>query len=398
MMQSLRDVHEDATSSTSGDPLSIYTYNEQKNRWTRTSYARHPGSTDGSLINSYSTTSPSRVRILTWNVDFFSPNASERLKCILSYIQCTLFSCHEEKHAPESCIILFQEVEAEVLPLLLASTWLRAHFQVTPISNFNWPNRSHYGCVMLVSKDIGIIRARNLIFKGSHQSRAALIMDILLSAPREDETEINKFIEVQYQEESRNLTYRESDEFISSKEAEGSRQHPLAVFRIANVHLESLPQGANERRQQLALIAQALQARDEDKVDNLLGGMVCGDMNSICASDRDLHSEVGLLDAYLLNAASAGAADDDIHDVDGLTWGFQPISTYPPGRLDKVLHTPAPDLSANTGSASFVSFTVDAPTRVGVGLKIEDDQFASSHVGLSTTLTVCTKMCTSRMM
>lgn len=379
-MPPLRDVNEDAASMCSGDPLSIYSYNKQKNRWTRTSYARTTTDTEGNFKCAASP--PSQIKILTWNVDFFSPNAAERLDCILSYIQHTLFSCSEDQHAPEPCALLLQEVESEVLSVLLASSWLREHFQMTPISNFNWPNRSHYGCIMIVSKDISIVRARNLVFKGSHQSRAALIMDFLLSAPLSEEVASNEVLKGQQGEGNCNSVKGASEGAILGEDVESPRPNPFVIFRVANVHLESLPQGADERRRQLALVAQALQARDGYGEQNLLGGMVCGDMNSICASDRDLHLEVGLIDAHLSDV-STGAAEDD---MDAFTWGFQPAGTYPPGRLDKILHTRA-HIPAAENSRSVV-FTVDAPTRVGVGLKIKDDDYASSHVGLSTRLTL----------
>lgn len=329
-MQALRAVNTEELPS-SGGPLSIYTYSALKNRWTRTPYAN---------ANGAELSGPSQIRVLTWNVDFLAPQASGRLRCILTHIQHTVFNC-QNGEAPPPSVLLLQEIEAEVIPVLLADAWLRAHFRVTPISKWNWPQRAHYGNVTLVSHGVPVCAASSLVFTESHMARGALMADVLLSGAED------------------------------ANEASGASRVQPVRFRIANTHLESLKQGAQQRPVQLALIARALSEA------NLLGGMVCGDMNAISAGDRDTPKEVGLIDAYL--GSNSDTDSDDAADTEGHTWGYQPVCAFPPGRLDKVLHT---------GEKGFV---VEKPVRIGVGLQTADGEWASDHYGLLTTVTITRK-------
>lgn len=327
----LRSVDTDELPS-SGGPLSIYTYSVTKNRWARTPYANaNAGSAESSA--------PSQIRVLTWNVNFLAPQAPERLRCILAHIQHVVLSCPNGE-APPPSVLLLQEIEEGVLPVLLADAWLRAHFRATPVSKWNWPQRAHYGNVSLVSHDVPVCAAAGLVFPGSHMARGALVVDVLLAGADD----------------------------ASASEASGAPRSQPVRFRIANTHLESLKQGAAQRPEQLKLVACALREA------SLLGGVVCGDMNAISAGDRKTLKEVGLVDAYLGSDSDADADSDD--DAEGHTWGYQPACGFPPGRLDKVLHT---------GGRGFA---VERPVRVGVGLQTADGQWASEHYGLLTTVSI----------
>lgn len=63
-------------------------------------------------------------------------------------------------------------------------------------------------------------------------------------------------------------------------------------------------------------------------------------------------------------------------DSAGYTWGYQPRSQFPLGRLDKILYTPLEMLE------------VEEPRRIGVGLRTEEGQWASDHFGLTTVVRV----------
>jgi len=133
----------------------------------------------------------------------------------------------------------------------------------------------------------------------------------------------------------------------------------VITLRVANTHLESMPEGENARPEQLRLIAKLLKGMN--------GGVACGDMNAIGPSDWALAEKVGLVDAW--------KGDDD--DEEGFTWGYQPTSEHPPGRLDKILFVPGK------------MYEVDEPKVVGVGLKTTQGLWASDHFGLVTTLRLC---------
>lgn len=52
---------------------------------------------------------PSSFKLVTWNVDFATPNAKTRLKAALAHIQNDVFMCNEGEKPPPCCILL-QEI------------------------------------------------------------------------------------------------------------------------------------------------------------------------------------------------------------------------------------------------------------------------------------------------
>jgi len=265
---------------------------------------------------------PSTIRILTWNVDFSSPSPTERLATALAHIQNDVFKC-ESGEPPEPCCILLQEVCEQAFCVVLENEWIKKYFILTPLSTDKWPPGATYGNVTLVSRMIPVSEAWSLEFGSSKMSRNALMVDIKLSVPEEN---------------SRVLT-----------------------LRVANTHLESLPEGESARPEQMGLIAKVL----KDK--SLHGGIVCGDMNAIGPSDWSLAEKVGVVDAW--------KGDDD--DEEGFTWGYQPPCGHPTARLDKILFVPGN------------MYEVDEPKVVGVGLKTSQGLWASDHFGLVTALRLC---------
>ncbi|KAL5525810.1 hypothetical protein ACEPAG_7147 [Sanghuangporus baumii] len=336
-MSSLRSVHDEPNSR---GMLSVYIYSPDKNRWTRAPYAQEQPAKGSSA--------PTSLRLLTWNVDFMASYAVDRLKCTLDHIQRDVFNC-TDGNAPEPCVILLQEIEAEVIPVLLSNEWVRAHFQVTPISKWNWPNKAHYGNITLISLDVPVVSASSLVFANSHMSRNALIVDVQLAASPRPETDATEIV---------------------GDGKNDSKVPRAALFRIriantagrilCNVHLESLQQGASARPQQLALVTEAL------KEAGIKAGLVCGDMNDIMECDKNIPSSLGLSDAYT----------GDANDSNGHTWGYQPVCGYSPGRLDKILYTPRRGL------------VVQESTRVGVGVKTALGAWASDHYGLLTSVSI----------
>ena len=132
------------------------------------------------------------------------------------------------------------------------------------------------------------------------------------------------------------------------------------TLRVGNTHLESLPTpGTAMRPVQLGLVANILMEED------LFGGIVGGDMNAISPSDVGLPEKVGLMDAY-----------EGEDNEDSYTWGYQPPSDFPPGRLDKFLAAPG------AGGC----YMIDKPQRVGSALKTDKGQWVSDHTGLVTTV------------
>jgi tyrosyl-DNA phosphodiesterase 2 len=244
-------------------------------------------------------------------------------------MQKDVFLCKTAGDAPEPCCILLQEVHVRAFQAILDNEWVRRHFAITPVTPERWPNYNIYGNVTLVSRSIPVCHAWSLEFANSEMARNALLVDLKLGVPEHGE------------EESK----------------------PPVTIRIANTHLESLPQGASARPLQLLLIAKMLEEH------GMHGGIVCGDMNAIGPSDIPIVADAGLLDTW-------GEDDDDDDDEEGYTWGYQPECEYPPGRLDKILITP--------GSG----FIIEGPKKIGVGVKTTDGEWVSDHYGLLTTASV----------
>ena len=126
------------------------------------------------------------------------------------------------------------------------------------------------------------------------------------------------------------------------------------VLRIANTHLESLPQGQRERPVQLAAIASVLRQR------GVRAGLVAGDMNVISPADEHIH-----VIAELEDACGAKGASQTMH-----TWGYQPRCQFPPGRLDRVFFVP--------GTLE----TEEEIEVIGKGVRTQWGAWASDHYGL----------------
>ncbi len=215
---------------------------------------------------------------------------------------------------PHPAVILLQELDAASFAALLAHRWVRDHFAVTPPNTRRWQHS--YGLATLVSRRARVEGSQLLQFHQTVMGRAALLVDVVLQAPGSSE----RF-----------------------------------VVRIANTHLESLPVGERARPAQLCAIADIL------REPGIHAGVVGGDMNMIGPADQFIHAAAGLHDA----GRDGPEAD---------TWGYQPPSRFPPGRLDRIFYTPCADL------------VVEPVKVVGKGLKTKRGQWASDHYGLQTTI------------
>ncbi|KAH6913117.1 Endonuclease/exonuclease/phosphatase [Coprinopsis sp. MPI-PUGE-AT-0042] len=275
------------------------------------------------MIDNPSKRYPSYLKIITWNIDFVTPQKEERLRAALRHIQWTL-GCKKETDMPEDPVcIMLQEIHRDVFQTILDDEWVRKCFIVAPDSPELWPDDALYGNVTLVSKRLTLVKCQILHFAKTTMQRAALAVYVLLSEPEPSED--------------------------------------VAMICLVNTHLESLPEGFPYRPEQLKLAAGFL------KQEDVRGGVVAGDMNAIMPEDANLHADVQLRDAWRRGD----------HDEEGFTWGYQETfnpGRYPHGRLDKVLYLPRR------------GYKVEAPHRLGAGLKTKSGHWVSDHYGLETTL------------
>jgi tyrosyl-DNA phosphodiesterase 2 len=267
----------------------------------------------------------SQVRLITWNIDFASKHAEERLSACLRHIEEDVLQC-KVGEAPEPCCILLQEVSDTVVPDLLRNTWVRKWFMVAPYSSVKWPKNAHYGNITLVSRSLTIAECHILHYGLSGMDRTSLCVKIRLNYPG------------------------------PSKET--------AIICVVNTHLESLPQGAVWRPHQLDMCSRFLRLRGVN------GGVVAGDMNTIMPEDEGIEKEYGLRDAWRKGSAESGK-----------TWGYQGQNEqkFPCGRLDKILYLPSRGYKVDEPRRIGVGVKIKGSTS-------KETLWASDHYGLESTL------------
>ncbi|KAG2146150.1 Endonuclease/exonuclease/phosphatase [Suillus bovinus] len=269
---------------------------------------------------------PSSIRVVSWNIDCMRPEADLRLDAALSYIQHQVFKCRTNSRRPEPCSILLQGVLATAFNTIINNKWVQNFFVVIPPTTDAWPKLAKYGTVTLLSRSLHITKSTSLQFSCSESQHHATFVDVKLSG------------------------------LLDTAQAPSSSES-VVTLRIANTHLDPLPDGVQIREKQLKLIADTLIQ------DGLFGGIVGGDFNAVSPNDSALVESVGLWDAW--------SGDDE----GGFTWGYQPRSPLTPGRLDKLVYTPRP------------GFFVDTPKKIAVGKKygkLTQRRWISDHYALLT--------------
>ncbi|KAK0203071.1 hypothetical protein DFS33DRAFT_1385433 [Desarmillaria ectypa] len=121
-----------------------------------------------------------------------------------------------------------------------------------------------------------------------------------------------------------------------------SPSHPSKLFRVINVHLDSLVINPPFRPTQLIISGDYLRAAGS--------GIIMGDFNAITPADQNLIDELGLLDAWKVavdksvayGLTAAGHQDDSAGGRNilegkggGETWGVQIEEPFPLARLDR---------------------------------------------------------------
>ncbi|KAH8997848.1 Endonuclease/exonuclease/phosphatase [Lactarius hatsudake] len=233
-----------------------------------------------------------RLSLTSWNIDAFSSRAVSRAKLILGHIF----------EGPKSSDIIFlQEVTPDVRASLLDDARVRAAFLVTdaedptsfekvPFATMTLLSSARFASSLDSQKEGDGIEAREKLMLGrvsrvtlpSKYGRDALCVDIMPPTT------------------------------------------PGTVFRLINVHLDSLGDTLHFRAQQMEILADLL------REPGCGGGLIAGDFNAISPEDDGLVDKNNLVDAWV---ALHGRANPD-----GATWGVgvERRDGLGPGRLDKV--------------------------------------------------------------
>ncbi|KDQ06647.1 hypothetical protein BOTBODRAFT_121205 [Botryobasidium botryosum FD-172 SS1] len=233
------------------------------------------------------------LSLTSWNINALSPRAVSRAKLILDHIL----------EGPKSSDIIFlQEVTPDVRASLLGDARVRAAFLTTDAEDQKSFEKVPFATMTLLSsarfassldsqkEGHGIEGGGKLMFERvfrvalpSKYGRDALCVDIIPPTA------------------------------------------PGTVFRLVNVHLDSLGDTLHYRAQQMEVLADVL------REPGCGGGIIAGDFNAISPEDNALVDKNGLVDAWV---ALHGRADPD-----GATWsvGVERRDGRGPRRFDKVV-------------------------------------------------------------
>jgi len=227
---------------------------------------------------------------MSWNLDAFSSRPVSRAKLILGHIL-------EGPKFPD--IIFLQEVTPDVRTSLLDDARVRAAFLTTdaedqtsfedvPFATMTLLSSARFASGLVAQKEGDGIEGGEKFMLGrvsrvtlpSKYRRDALYVDIIPPIA------------------------------------------PGTVFRLINVHLDSLGDTLHYRAQQIEILANIL------REPGCSGGIIAGDFNAISPEDDELVDKNELVDAWV---ALHGRAD-------GATWsvGVERRDGLGPGRLDKV--------------------------------------------------------------
>jgi len=233
-----------------------------------------------------------RLSLISWNIDAFSSRAVSCAKLILGHIL-------EGQKSPD--IIFLQEVTSTVRASLLDDARVRAAFLVTdaedqtsfegvPFATMTLLSSARFTSSLDSQKEgDGIERGGKLMFGRvsrvalpSKYRRDALCVDIIPSTT------------------------------------------PGTIFRLINVHLDSVGDTLHYRAQQIEILTGVLCE------PGCGGGIIAGDFNAISPKDDGLLDKNNLVDAWVALHGRAGP--------DGATWGVgvERQDGLGPGRLDKV--------------------------------------------------------------
>ena len=233
-----------------------------------------------------------RLSLISWNIDAFSPRPVSRAKLILSHIL-------EEPNSPD--ILFLQEVTPEVRAALLNDARLRAAFLVTDAEDQTSFEDVPFATMTLLSSarfnsGLDSQKEGDRIEGGKNFMLGRVSRVLLPSKYKRDALYVDIIPPIQ----------------------------PGTVFRLVNVHLDSLWHTLHHRAQQMEILANVL------REPGCSGGIIAGDLNAISPQDDGLVDKNELVDAWV---ALHGRADPD-----GATWGVsvKRRDGLGPGRLDKV--------------------------------------------------------------
>lgn len=247
-----------------------------------------------------------RFTLLSWNIDFMLPFAQERMTAALS---------HLESHVATSdspVVVFLQEMLVEDLALIRSLPWIQKSYNMTDYDDQYWES-GHYGTCTLIPKSLHIASVFRVHYDATKMERDALYVDVEVGNGR--------------------------------------------LMRLCNSHLESLVADPPLRPRQVEAAAKYMHE------SGVHASVMAGDFNAIQPFDRTLHSENGLLDAYL-----ATGGKEDVEDA--YTWGqmapTKQRQMFGCSRMDKIFFCGG--------------FQVESFERFGLGVAVAEEEVKKTLV------------------
>ncbi|KFA71092.1 hypothetical protein S40288_04498 [Stachybotrys chartarum IBT 40288] len=265
-------------------PRILSTFNPSTRRWVP--------------VPSYSLQSPLaqpakavRLRLVTWNIDAFSPRTVARASAIVSHLL--------KDPSTRSDIIFLQEVTSNARDALLCDARIRADFLTTDAEDKTAFANVPFTTMTLLSKAFFVSNAseggavvgpvHRLKFP-SQYGRDALCTDVFLARRR----------------------IRSPQMLLAAEQCSWQR------LRLINVHLDSLGSTFRYRKEQMAIVASMLRQTVDCQADGQHNvGLAAGDFNAMSPGDQELVVNNNLVDAWIR------LYGDDTTKGDGMTWGFE---------------------------------------------------------------------------
>ncbi|EEU43521.1 uncharacterized protein NECHADRAFT_82889 [Fusarium vanettenii 77-13-4] len=289
--------------------------------------AVNPGLSRGSVLTTAS-----------WNLNWSDPDPAARMLASLAHL--------EEKLGaePQNLAVMLQEVSPASLCAMLGHPWVQRNFVLSNDKPPEVPRRvtldassvlrqsaqreTSYFTVMMASKNLPVTACFRATLV-TNMGRDVLAMDI---------------------------------HTLSQEETSNHQE----CIRLCTTHLESLFQGKEYRRGQLAVISDLLK-HPILPGSGIIGGVVGGDMNAIDKSEHAYHkeSQVDLGDIWEDSQMIAQQRGICQHEEGGGTWGDRSSRHRGPKRFDKFLYTGAIESLAFEDSPD----CLERVRRFGAGLK-----------------------------
>lgn len=113
-----------------------------------------------------------RIRLTTWNIDFQTSMARERMAAALEYLS-HQHSQHDDK---TPSIIFLQEMVESDLQLIQEAGWVREKFFITDVSSDHW--RGSYGTTTMIDRRLVVAGVFRVPYSSSRMERDGLFVDV----------------------------------------------------------------------------------------------------------------------------------------------------------------------------------------------------------------------------